>query len=329
MKEFIQLKVSDLKKQGAYTRSTSPNAVLDHNQDVMQGKWSYQLFGHGLSMHYVDMEEIEDVSFSSQIPAGISFNIVYQGDISFTLGDHHYNLKAQKPGQAVCSCYAIKQPEMLTRHTQKGMWVRKVNVFSEKKWLVDRTSNDEDLQKINQLFSTNGQLLTWQPSDQINQIVADLISIDNDIPYTQSLQIEAEILKLLSVLLTEIFENLKTPSQLDTAATTKDTEFFQQCKALLEHSMDEGLSLADIASNFNISISTLQRRFKASSGMTVAEYIRWLKLDKSKQQLIEGHLTIGEIAYEAGYNHTANFISSFKRQFTVSPAAYKKLHYRK
>jgi len=252
---------------------------------------------------------------------------VYKGRVDFTLGDHRYSIDGDKE-PPVCGSFALNQPEMRTRHTNKGMCVKKVNIFAEKAWLLER-SNDPYYQKMLDLaFSTHGKLFTWQPNEKVNQIVDALIATIKDKSFTQNLETEAEILRLLSVLLTEFLSLIEKPSASPSCTVSKDSLVFSQCKALLEQSLETKISLNDIAQKLNVSVSTLQRRFKAASGMTVAEYTRWLKLEKSKEKLIEGQDAIGEIAYDAGYDYVANFISAFKRQYSISPAAYQKLHRR-
>lgn len=328
MNDHTQLTVDDLKMQGGYfSAKDKASKHADNESGIMEGHWSRLDLTEGLSMHYVDMEEVDEVSFTNQTTSGISFNLVYEGRVDFTLGDNRYSIESS-PDAPVCGGFSLNQPEMRTRHTNKGMRVKKVNIFAEKKWLLDR-SHDPDYQKmVDMAFSTHGQLFVWQPNAKVNYIMDDLIQVMQDDSFTQSMQTEAEVLKLLSVLLNEFFALIEKPHTSSTATTSKDSVFFNDCKALLKESLETKITLAEIAEKLNVSVSTLQRRFKASSGMTVAGYTRWLKLEKSKEKLIEGKKSIGEIAYDAGYDYVANYISAFKRQYSVSPAAYQKLHHR-
>ncbi len=80
MKSYNQFKIEDLNRLGVSTHSRSASKqALNQTAEIMQGSWSCQVLGDGLGMHYVNMEEVEDISFSSQSPAGIGFNLVYEG----------------------------------------------------------------------------------------------------------------------------------------------------------------------------------------------------------------------------------------------------------
>ncbi len=328
MKSFNSLKIEDLNRLGDYTHTRSDSQqALNQGAEVMLGNWSYQLLGEGLGMHYVDMEEIEDISFSNQSPAGLSFNLVYQGNIEFTLGSHLHRISA-KNDQPICGCFALNRPEMRTRHTQKGMYVKKVNVFAEKKWLIERFQTEQDRVMLDKALSAHAKLITWQPSTAVYQVVSELISNDEAQAYSYSLQIEGKILQLLSILLGELFEQLDSTEHSPENIDDSTSELYKQCRELIYENIDNPKTLSDLAQQLNVSVSTLQRRFKEASGMTVVEYIRLQKLDKARRDLIEGGLSIGEIAFTAGYKHVANFVSAFKREYSMSPAAYRKLHRR-
>jgi AraC-like DNA-binding protein len=328
MKSYNGLKIEDLNRLGDYTHTRSRSKhPLNQSAEVMQGSWSYQLLGDGLGMHYVDMEEVEDISFSNQSPAGISFNLIYEGKIEFTVGNHHYWLEAEAD-QPICGCFSLNKPEMRTRHANKGARVRKINVFAGKKWLIDRCQTEADRKLLNQAFNAHAQLITWQPSATANQIVSDLIKKQHKQSFTVNLQTEALILDLLSIFLDGLFEQLKLSNVVPDIAEDSASRLYKQSKQLLDENLDDPMPLSAIAERFNVSVSTLQRRFKEASGMTVVEYIRLQKLSKAKRDLIEGGLSIGEVAYSAGYKHVANFVSAFKREYSMSPAAYRKLHIR-
>ena len=328
MKSYNALKIEDLNRIGVYTHSRSTcDQPLTQKAQVMQGSWSYQILSDGLGMHYVDMEEVEDISFSNQCPAGIVFNLVYEGKIEFTVGNHHYHQEAEKD-QPICGCFALNKPEMRTRHTNKGVRVRKINVFAEKKWLMNHCRADIDKRKLNQVFTAHAQLITWQPSDTVNQIVSELISKQHTQSFTVNLQIEALILNLLSLFLDELFAQHNRSRAPLNIADSSTSNLYKQSKQLLDNNLNDPLSLKAIAEELNVSVSTLQRRFKEASGMTVAEYIRLQRLNQAKKDLIQGGLSIGEVAYSAGYKHAANFVSAFKREYSMSPAAYRKLHLR-
>lgn len=70
-----------------------------------------------------------------------------------------------------------------------------------------------------------------------------------------------------------------------------------------------------------MSVSTLQRLFKAAYGMSVMAFQRSERLNAARALLMEGRLTVGEAGYRAGYSTVSNFSSAFQRNFCYPPSA--------
>jgi AraC-like DNA-binding protein len=49
-------------------------------------------------------------------------------------------------------------------------------------------------------------------------------------------------------------------------------------------------------------------------------------LESARAELLGGKHSIGEIAWLAGYQHTSNFCSAFKRSFGVTPRQFQAAH---
>lgn len=82
--------------------------------------------------------------------------------------------------------------------------------------------------------------------------------------------------------------------------------------------MDQ-FKLNQVASDMGMSVSNLQRVFRASYGQTIGEYIRQRRLEIARDAIVRERKSIGEAAYLAGYLHTSNFTNAFKRLFGVPP----------
>ena len=69
----------------------------------------------------------------------------------------------------------------------------------------------------------------------------------------------------------------------------------QRAQHYIDTHLDHLLSLADIATHAGLSVSTLQRQFKAHHHQTVAHYIRARKLDRARTALLPKEMSSGEI----------------------------------
>jgi AraC-like DNA-binding protein len=64
--------------------------------------------------------------------------------------------------------------------------------------------------------------------------------------------------------------------------------------------------------------------FKSIHGMTISEYIRNKRIEKSKEMIAANAKSISQIAYEIGYSSISNYILAFKKIYRITPGKYKK-----
>ena len=91
----------------------------------------------------------------------------------------------------------------------------------------------------------------------------------------------------------------------------------------INKNIDQKLTLDDIAQDTKISKYYLCHSFCEAVGMTVFEYIEFLRIAKAKQLLAETNNSISEIASAVGYNSCAYFGKIFKKRENITPKQYK------
>lgn len=83
-------------------------------------------------------------------------------------------------------------------------------------------------------------------------------------------------------------------------------------------------SLASLAKEAGVSVSTLKARFSATYGLSVYAFLKTKRLHLARQRLEQGALSVSEVAYRAGYSHPSNFSTAFREQFGVSPNSLRR-----
>lgn len=78
-----------------------------------------------------------------------------------------------------------------------------------------------------------------------------------------------------------------------------------------------------IAQQLGMSRMSLHRRLKQATGMSTSEFIHKIKVEKSKEYLLETQISISNIASQLGYNNTSYFIKQFKKITNYSPKGYR------
>jgi len=91
---------------------------------------------------------------------------------------------------------------------------------------------------------------------------------------------------------------------------------------IAEHAEDD-LSLARIAKAVNVSANYFSTLFKQATGLNFAEYVARVRVEKTKNLLLNPNLRISEIAFEVGFQSLSQFNRSFRRVAGVSPKEYR------
>ncbi|WP_045483413.1 AraC family transcriptional regulator [Vibrio owensii] len=94
--------------------------------------------------------------------------------------------------------------------------------------------------------------------------------------------------------------------------------------AYIHVNLSSTLSLEDIAKQSCWSRWQLQRVFQAETGLTVANYVRELKLSQAAEELLDSKERVIDIALGLGFNSEISFSRSFKQMFGASPSQYRK-----
>lgn len=92
--------------------------------------------------------------------------------------------------------------------------------------------------------------------------------------------------------------------------------------------LHQPLSLDELADHSCWSRWQLQRVFQAETGLSVAAYVRELKLSAAAERLIDSSERVIDIAFTFGFASEVAFSRSFKQMFGVSPRVYRTLEKR-
>jgi AraC-like DNA-binding protein len=81
--------------------------------------------------------------------------------------------------------------------------------------------------------------------------------------------------------------------------------------------------ISDLAAQFHLSASHLQRLFKRETGMPIGEWLIAQRLHRAAYLLANSYLSVKAIARSAGYEHVSSFIRAFERNYRLPPMRYR------
>lgn len=97
------------------------------------------------------------------------------------------------------------------------------------------------------------------------------------------------------------------------------TDFFSQTDLI-----NKGLPTVQyIADQLNISPKYLGSLLKQLTGLSTQQHIHEKLIDKAKEKLSTTNLSVSEIAYELGFEHSQSFSKLFKNKTNVSPLEFR------
>ncbi|MHC4871264.1 MAG: helix-turn-helix domain-containing protein [Planctomycetota bacterium] len=87
---------------------------------------------------------------------------------------------------------------------------------------------------------------------------------------------------------------------------------------------DGDISYNALAAECNMALSTLRRKFKSSTGVSIHDYVLQIRAARAKDLLINSDKPIKEISAELGFTDTGYFNRQFKKVVGVTPGLYRK-----
>ncbi len=172
---------------------------------------------------------------------------------------------------------------------------------------------------VKPLFTLNGAALK-----KIENIFDEIIFEYQHKEKYFELYIKANILKMLSVIAREYHKDLYRNNNNMLKYKGIITEVIDYMK---EH-CKEKIYIQDVCEIADLSPTYFSHVFKYMTGRTFSEYLRFLKIEKAKELLLNNteNKTIGEISSEIGFDDHGYFDRVFKNEVGISPKNFKNFY---
>ncbi|SDQ09659.1 transcriptional regulator, AraC family [Chryseobacterium soldanellicola] len=129
------------------------------------------------------------------------------------------------------------------------------------------------------------------------------------------------ILKLKEIiLLLSQTQNAETIQEILSQLFSPKSYIFKQT---IESQLFSQVTIEELASQNNLSVSSFKREFAKLYNDTPANYIKTKKLEKAAELLSVSDKRITEIAFDCGFNDLANFTKSFSNKYQITPTNYR------
>ncbi len=118
-----------------------------------------------------------------------------------------------------------------------------------------------------------------------------------------------------------VHTNLKTDEKIQLPNTSKD---LNEVLLYLHTNYQNKITIEDLTQAFHMNRTTLSERFRASTGMSIKDYLIKLRIKLSAVMLRDTLLPISEIMTRVGFNEAHHFSRMFSKYMDCLPSDYRK-----
>ena len=138
---------------------------------------------------------------------------------------------------------------------------------------------------------------------------------------TQRMYLESKVWELMALQLAQTLDSNRFEKDVK-PLKPEDIERIHYAKDLLTSRLCHPPSLIELARLVGINDCKLKAGFRQVFGTTVFGYLHNCRMERSRQLLEAGEMTVSEAARAVGFVSRGHFAASFKRRFGVNPSVY-------
>jgi AraC-like DNA-binding protein/mannose-6-phosphate isomerase-like protein (cupin superfamily) len=184
---------------------------------------------------------------------------------------------------------------------------------------------------LNETHSDTSQLLDAfaKSPDTISQRISQ-IPVIIDLLIDEVRRREAGYIQSLQALTTKLL--LETARSITNVSANTALEIDIQSTVVrevlqyLKDNYSQPIQIRDIATQVHMSERHVSRLFLKATNKTIKTYLTDLRLDKACNLLLEVNIPITEVARQTGYPDMRYFSTLFRRQFGITPSAFRHQH---
>jgi AraC-like DNA-binding protein len=248
--------------------------------------------------------------------------INYKGDLQIASGDGKDGSFLASPGLGLLS--VARYPLLFRSFTP--VQFSAVSLFISDEWMEVFLKNNPNFLKIEQALEGEGSIITCRLGRRQLTLFASITGYSRQVPDTSGLlEIQNHALCLLEHFLCSRHRNLAGINASTGIDNEDDLSLIREVESYIsEYYCSDTFTVDSILKKTYTSYHKLNFLFKSIHGMTISEYIRNKRIEKSREMIADNVKSISQIAYEIGYSSISNYILAFKKIYRITPGKYKK-----
>jgi|UPI0005920290 AraC-like DNA-binding protein len=287
-----------------------------------EGTFKSYCFRDGISLFLINcrLNDALQITIESGDPHPLHFNFCTEGAFRHTLGeqDTTYQLNpfsgsiTANPNHARQTFFFPKASSILHTNLQilRKDYIHKTDCDLEKMPpRLARAFGDVESKEFF-LYESNYSVPT---ADCIQQLAENSYQ-----GLVKTSYCEAKALELLSLQLKQFADDL-TPGKQFKTLKQYDIQKIKEARKILTSDLTNAPTIMELSRLSGINQQKLKKGFKQIYGTTISRYLRNARMEAAKYLLMEGRLSIGEIAQQVGYSNQSHFARRFKETYGATP----------
>lgn len=134
----------------------------------------------------------------------------------------------------------------------------------------------------------------------------------------------AEIYSIIDLMIAQYINETDDRKENTSALKNWEIEEIHKISFEIEQNPERGYTVPNLAGRTGVSIPRLQTGFKEMHDMTIAIYIREMRLQKAEYLIRKAEYNISEVVYSIGLTSRSYFSRIFKNRYGSTPTDYRK-----
>ncbi|MDP4150434.1 MAG: AraC family transcriptional regulator [Bacteroidota bacterium] len=306
---------------------------------------------------YTDPLPGAELHISEELPVGLSIRIInqcsdrmdltippfgeggftltfisYKGEMALSIGQTRAKPELIGPGQALLSASGKPVHFGSTSPLNLSAFI----LFIPRGWVDEYLEGNANFKKIEMVLETEEPLISCRMGRRQMALFNSILAAHRErSPHgahpapgahpANLLEVQNHALALLEFFLCNRHKSLLGPKSIGSVDNEEDLHLIREVESYIAESYcSDTFTVDSILKKTYTSYHKLNFLFKSIHGMTISEYIRNKRIERSKEMIADNVKSISQIAYEIGYSSISNYILAFKKIYQITPGKYKK-----
>ena len=285
-------------------------------------QWSSEKLPVGLTICcYTASVELLHVPLPSFEKEGLLLTFInYKGDLRVAPGSGSDDAQLLSPGMALLSA----ANRSLAFRSVSPVSFSAIVIFIPREWTSLFMRDNANFKKIEQVFEKDDSIITCRLGRRQLSLFSSILKDHREFK-NNLLEMQNGALSLLEYFLCNRHRSLLGTESSTGIDNEDDLSLIKEVESYIsEYYCSDTFTVDSILKKTYTSYHKLNFLFKSIHGMTISEYIRNKRIEKSKEMIADNAKSISQIAYEIGYSSISNYILAFKKIYRITPGKYKK-----